>query len=669
MKKIIFFLILLSMLLLSQIKPAAAEEADKTTTRRFAFVIGTNNGGPDRVTLRYAITDARAMMKVLEDLGGVLPDDTRFLVEPDRETFFREMSRLQEKVNQAKSGARRVEVIFYYSGHSDDQNILLGGDRVSYKEFRSKINNIDADVRIAILDSCASGAFNLLKGIKKKAPFLVDTAYEMKGFAFMTSSSSLEASQESGKLKGSFFTHHLISGLRGAADMTQDGMITLSEAYQYAYKETLSHTENTISGPQHPMYNIQMSGKGDVIMTDIRKSSSVLVIGKNIFGRVFVHNQENILVVEINKPFGRDIEIGLETGKYRVINIRNGNIYESRIALTEGMSYQLKINQFKETKKAYALARGNITFPPGKMKNRFQVEFFGGFSTLNPADLNLRSQYETEHREFLDYRYMNMKNAGELLFYSRDTEGVFEKIKNAIPRGFRFKYFLSNSIAISLGFSYISREKTSHVTHRYTIDDIENNINRHYVVDFETSPFTLSAAGYIPAIGIHMSKKLTRSVDIEGFLAGGPLFARCSYYVDYQSAPLSDEGVIVDKEYWDVGVIEEKGKGTGLSLEGGVRMNLKIGENFAFFLEGGYAYQAANKLSGPGYSTLNYETRTWEGVWGIKEAFKDGQWGSRYFQLPSNSWDVKKDYVYYKIGNFHLDLSGFRMKIGISYRF
>jgi len=666
MKKIIFFLILLLMFLLSQIKPAAVEEADKTTTRRFAFVIGANNGGPDRVTLRYAVTDARSMMKVLEDLGGVLPDDTRFLVEPDRETFFREMSRLEEKVNRAKPGARRVEVIFYYSGHSDDQNILLGSDRVSYKEFRGKINNIDADVRIAILDSCASGAFNLLKGVKKKAPFLVDTAYEMKGFAFMTSSSSLEASQESGKLKGSFFTHHLVSGLRGAADMTQDGMITLSEAYQYAYKETLSHTEKTLSGPQHPMYNIQMSGKGDVIMTDIRKSSSVLVIGKNIFGRIFVHNQENVLVVEINKPYGRDIEIGLEAGKYRVINIRKGNIYESRIALTEGMSYQLKINQFKETKKVYALARGNITFHPGKMKNRFQVEFFGGFSSLNPADLNLRAQYEKEHREFIHYRYINRKNAGDITFYSRDTEGEFEKIKNAIPLGFRFKYFLSNSIAISLGFNYISGEKTSHVTHRYTI---EENIYGHYILDFETSPFTLSAAGYIPAIGIHISRKLTHSAEIEGFLTGGPLFARCSYYVDYQSAPLSDEGVILDKYYWDVGVIEEKGKGTGLSLEGGVRMNLNIGKNFALFLEGGYAYQAAYKLSGPGYSTLNYETRTWEGVWGIKEAYKDDQWGTRYFQLPSSSWEAEKDYLYYKIGNFKLDLSGFRMQIGIFYRF
>ncbi|MGD2090687.1 MAG: caspase family protein [Candidatus Aminicenantes bacterium] len=668
MKKVIFFLILLIIILLSQIIPAAAvdvEEADKITTRRFAFVIGANNGGPDRVTLRYAVTDAKSMIKVLEDLGGVLPDDTRFLVEPDRGTFFREMSRLEEKVNRAKSGARRVEVIFYYSGHSDDQNILLGSDRVSYKEFRNKINRINADVRIAVLDSCASGAFNLLKGVKKKAPFLVDTAYEMKGFAFMTSSSSLEASQESGKLKGSFFTHHLISGLRGAADMTQDGMITLSEAYQYAYKETLSHTENTISGPQHPMYNIQMSGKGDVIMTDIRKSSSVLVIGKNIFGRVFIHNQENVLVVEINKPFGRDIEIGLETGKYRVINIRDGNIYESRIALTEGMSYQLKVNQFKETKMAYALARGNITFPPGKMKNRFQVEFFGGFSTLNPEDLNLRATREEQADIFYEANYLNyLRHTGTISSYTKEMDGNFKLIKNAAPFGFRLKYFLNRSMAISLGFEYMSRNQPSNIKRRYTLA-IGNGDT--YLSHWNLYPYNLSTKGYIPTLGIHLGKRISGSLGVEGFISAGPVFAQCGYLFEYETMEMLDSGINGDNPELLLQNLEENGKGTGFSLRGGARLNIDMGRNFGLFLEGEYAHQVVNKISGSGENILDFETETWQAEWGVKGQLVIKDWGQIYYIWPSNYWfNEQKDL---RIGDFKLDLSGFRMKIGIFYRF
>ena len=206
-------------------------------------MVGANYGGAERVKLKYAVSDAKALIEVLESMGGVSPDDSRLLIDPKRDTLFWELKRLKERISRAKEKHPRVEVIFYYSGHSDEINILLGDEKVTYKEFRDSINSMEADVRIAILDSCASGAFTRLKGGKKKKPFLVDSAYDMKGYAVMTSSSSDEASQESERLKGSFFTHYLNSGLRGAADMSRDGRITLTEAYHFAFNETLAQTE------------------------------------------------------------------------------------------------------------------------------------------------------------------------------------------------------------------------------------------------------------------------------------------------------------------------------------------------------------------------------------------------------------------------------------------
>jgi len=638
--------------------------------KRFAIVVGANNGGPDRIMLKYAVSDAVSLTKVLEDMGGVAPDDSILLEDPDRNTFFSQMKKLNQKINKARAEYRRVEVIFYYSGHSDEENILIGKEKISYKEFRDAVNRMEADIRIAILDSCASGAFTRIKGGKKRSPFLLDTAYDMKGFAFMTSSSSDEASQESDRLKGSFFTHYLISGMRGAADMTRDGRITLNEAYQYAFSETLSQTQKTMSGPQHPNYNIQMTGTGDVVMTDIRKSSSVLVIGKNISGRIFIHNQENVLVVEINKPFGRNIEIGLEQGKYRIINIREAKIYESTIVLPEGKRLELKIDQFKETDKIYTNARGEIAaqFPEvksRKIKERFQVEFFGGFSTLNPADLNLRAQLDEEFIKFnYDDRYAFEKEYGNIVSYAKEMEGKFVRIKHAMPLGFRLKYLLNQSIAISLGFEYLSKNQSSDIRFQYSIVD---SVLGQYVEEREISPFTLSAEGYIPSIGIHYEKKITPSIGIEGFLTGGPLFANCTYFLDYRSAPIADDRPIVELAGW--GEIEEKGKGTGVALDGGIRINVDIGRNFGLFLEGGYTFQVVNKLSGPGSHIYNYDTREWEGEWGIKEIFVERAWGNIYYQLPSNSWETESEDKYYKIRDFKLDLSGFRIKIGISYRF
>jgi uncharacterized caspase-like protein len=58
---------------------------------------------------------------------------------------------------------------------------------------------------------------------------------DASGEVVITSSSADELSQESDEVGGSYFTHYLLSGLRGAADTSGDGEVTLDEAYRYVY--------------------------------------------------------------------------------------------------------------------------------------------------------------------------------------------------------------------------------------------------------------------------------------------------------------------------------------------------------------------------------------------------------------------------------------------------
>lgn len=334
-------------------------DQDKTLLKRYAVVLGANDGGKDRIRLRYAVSDARDISQVLQELGGVLEDDNLLLLNPDVKSFYTEVGKLQARMEKARSEYSRIEVIFYYSGHSDEENLLLGNEKISYQDFRQTINSMPADVHIAILDSCLSGAFTRLKGGKKKKAFLVDEAYDMKGYAFMTSSSATEASQESDLIEGSFFTHYLISGIRGAADLTQDGRVTLNEAYQFTFNETLAETTKTMSGPQHPYYDIEMSGTGDVVITDVRKGSAILILEPEISGRIFIHDRKNSLVVELTKPFGRKIELGLEEGEYKVVNILEGEVFESRIKLENGFEVTLSGEGFSKSDKKYTTPRGD----------------------------------------------------------------------------------------------------------------------------------------------------------------------------------------------------------------------------------------------------------------------------------------------------------------------
>lgn len=204
---------------------AATMAANQSTSalRRFALFIGSNNGGGERVALRSDEQDARAMAGVMQELGGVAAEDSPVLLAPTTEDVLSGFHMIGKGARQAREGSRRVEFLLYYSGHSDEQGLLLGGERVSYQELRTAIQQVQADVNIAILDSCSSGAFTRLKGGTRQPPFLTDESSQMKGHAYLSSSSADEAAQESDRISGSFFTHFLISGLRGAADATGTG--------------------------------------------------------------------------------------------------------------------------------------------------------------------------------------------------------------------------------------------------------------------------------------------------------------------------------------------------------------------------------------------------------------------------------------------------------------
>lgn len=329
-----------SLLFLSLLLPTLAMAAPATpapvAVRRFALLVGVNDGGPGRARLRYAVTDASSFGNVLEELGGVLPQDRLMMLEGDRAALEQALARFKAMVGAAKAPGARTEALIYYSGHSDEEGLLLHKDRFGYRELRQALEQLPADVRIAILDSCASGTLARQKGGVRRPAFLVDTSSAVRGHAILTSSSEDEVSQESDRIGGSFFTHNLVSGLRGAADSTGDGRVTLHEAYQFAFHETLARTERTRAGAQHPAYDIELAGTGELVMTDLRTTSAVLVMGEGVEGRLYVRDEPGRLVVELNKLAGRATELGLQPGRYTVMRESRGASSQAALVVGEG---------------------------------------------------------------------------------------------------------------------------------------------------------------------------------------------------------------------------------------------------------------------------------------------------------------------------------------------
>lgn len=326
---------------------------------RFAFIVGANNGGPGRVLLRYAVSDARSIYQVMREMGGLSAQDTIFLEEPGSSDFWAGLADMKGRIQAAREKKHHVEVLVYYSGHASERGLLLGGETVSFNEFRKAVDNLPADVRIAILDACSSGQITRSKGGKMLPPFMLDSSSSMKGYAFLTSSSEDEASQESDTVGGSFFTHYLVSGLRGGADRNQDGKVTLHETYQFAFDETLARTEQTLSGPQHPGYDIQMKGSGDVVLTDVRNHTAILLLDTELWGRFYIRNHQGKLVAELNKSPGKPTELGLPAGEYNITLDRQSQLFTARVRLAESKQVILFPWQLQKIQPELSVKRGD----------------------------------------------------------------------------------------------------------------------------------------------------------------------------------------------------------------------------------------------------------------------------------------------------------------------
>ena len=333
-------------------------ESESAGVERYGLYIGSNDGGKSHQRLLYAGSDAIAFQKIMTDIGGISKSNGILLLDPTKEdvdTAFQIISGMMEK---KRADAKRSEFVFYYSGHSNENALLLGKTTYDYSSLKAAITNVPSDVHVVILDSCYSGNFIRTKGGSKQKPFLIDDSSVVKGHAYLSSSSSQESSQESDEIGSSFFTNAMINGLRGAADTSGDKKVTLNELYSYAFNETLSKTENT-ADPQHPNYNITLVGSGDLVLSDVSASDCILAISREMTGRIIVRDKSGKLVSEVNKTTQTPVYLALEEGQYGVSVIGEYATLQGSFTLLSKQTYALSTASLSPIARAETRSRGD----------------------------------------------------------------------------------------------------------------------------------------------------------------------------------------------------------------------------------------------------------------------------------------------------------------------
>ncbi len=327
---------IVAVLLLALAPRPAAALPDGT----WVVAIGNNTGDADEVALRYAERDAEQLFEALGQVGGLPPSRMIRVLGQDADAVRATLDDVEGRLKAQPDGA----LLVFYSGHADAHALHLGGSHLPIAELTERVEQAPGRLRLLIIDACRSGSASRVKGLAPAPEFVMraDDRVQAEGLAIITSSTAGEDSQESDALKASFFSHHLVNGLRGAADEDGDGRVTLAEAYGYTYAQTLRSSGRTMK-LQHPTYRFDLKGRGEVVLARVGEASQrtgQLELGPQAVYLVTEGSEGGPVAAEV-APARADTRLVLPPGTYHVQERHPREYRHYRVAVTAGGTTRL----------------------------------------------------------------------------------------------------------------------------------------------------------------------------------------------------------------------------------------------------------------------------------------------------------------------------------------
>lgn len=254
---------------------------------RWAVVIGIGRYSSAGIPpLRYTVADAEAVYGVLTGQAGFKKENVLLLTDTsERKPTLRDI-KWALGTFLARSAKKDDVVVIFFAGHgapevdprgaesdglakylvpSDADPNDLYSTALPMDEFQVIFDRIEAEQLVVFLDSCYSGAAGgrtfaskRTRAVRVDEVFL-DRLTRSRGRAIITASRSSEVSVELPELGHGLFTYYLVQGLKGAADLDRDGIVSLQEIYQYL-EQQVSQKSRAAGGNQHPVMKGEMEG-------------------------------------------------------------------------------------------------------------------------------------------------------------------------------------------------------------------------------------------------------------------------------------------------------------------------------------------------------------------------------------------------------------------------
>jgi hypothetical protein len=332
---------------------------NRASAERFAVVIGNNHGSDEEELLRWAERDAERALALLTDLAEVREEHAVVLLGKRGADVRAALARVQQQIAALPRGEPST-LFVYYSGHGDAAHLHLGDTLLPQSELERWIDATHARTVVTSVDACRDEPMRR-KGARHAPPFDIKLAHANgpRGRVTITSSARDELAQESDSLRSSFFTHHLLSGMRGAADRDGDRQVSLDELYRYAYHHTLASSHAHLAAVQHPQLEVDLQGEGDLMITRIARADASLTLTAASTGDyLIVERESGQVLAQLDKTAGNEVHIALPAGRFLVQKRAAGALYTGTLALEWGGNVKLDDTTLEQTAARATLAKG-----------------------------------------------------------------------------------------------------------------------------------------------------------------------------------------------------------------------------------------------------------------------------------------------------------------------
>lgn len=213
--------------------------------------------------LKYTDDDAYRMYAFLKSPeGGALADNQiSILIDEDatKEKILKSM-----KATVDKAGENDL-VMIYFSGHGLRGSFLpidFDGyqNKLEHEEINEILQSSKSKYKLVIADACHSGSLLAMKSGETRnvlEDYYRTLAMADAGTALIMSSKSDETSLESSGLRQGVFSHFLIRGLKGEADLDHNKIVSVQELFDFVDGNVRAYTMNR----QSPVIKGDYDGK------------------------------------------------------------------------------------------------------------------------------------------------------------------------------------------------------------------------------------------------------------------------------------------------------------------------------------------------------------------------------------------------------------------------